>query len=50
MERQLELAGLDGITVYSRRIASGSASEEAMGFVQMLREQSTIEVFEDRLQ
>jgi peptidyl-prolyl cis-trans isomerase D len=36
--------------MYSRRIASGSASEEAIGFVQMLREQSTIEVYEDRLQ
>ena len=36
--------------MYSRRIASASASEEAIGFVQMLREQSTIEVFEDRLQ
>jgi len=36
--------------MYSRRIASASASEEAIGFVQMLREQSTIEVYEDRLQ
>jgi peptidyl-prolyl cis-trans isomerase D len=35
---------------YARRIASASATDEAMGFIQMLREQSTIEVFEDRLQ
>ena len=35
---------------YARRIASASASDEAMGFIQMLRAQSTIEVFEDRLQ
>ena len=35
---------------YARRIASASATDEAMGFIQMLREQSTIEVYEDRLQ
>jgi peptidyl-prolyl cis-trans isomerase D len=35
--------------MYSRRIASASANEEALGFIQMLRAQSTIEVFEDRL-
>ncbi|NND57767.1 MAG: hypothetical protein HKN57_10975 [Xanthomonadales bacterium] len=34
---------------YSRRIANASANTEALGFVRMLREQSTIEVFEDRL-
>jgi peptidyl-prolyl cis-trans isomerase D len=34
---------------YSRRIANGSANAEALGFVRMLREQSTIEVFEERL-
>jgi hypothetical protein len=34
---------------YARRIASASATDEAMGFIQMLRAQSTIEVFEDRL-
>jgi peptidyl-prolyl cis-trans isomerase D len=34
---------------YQRRIANGSASAEAMGFLRMLRAQSTIEVFEDRL-
>ena len=35
---------------YARRIAAATASDEAMGFLQMLRAQSTIEVFEDRLQ
>jgi peptidyl-prolyl cis-trans isomerase D len=34
---------------YSRRIANASASAEVLGFLQMLRSQSTIEVFEDRL-
>ncbi|RPH93919.1 MAG: hypothetical protein EHM68_14980 [Lysobacterales bacterium] len=34
---------------YSRRIANGSASVETIGFLRMLREQSTIEVYEDRL-
>ena len=34
---------------YIRRIANGSANTEALGFVRMLREQSTIEVFEERL-
>jgi peptidyl-prolyl cis-trans isomerase D len=34
---------------YSRRIANGSASAETIGFLRMLREQSTIEVYEDRL-
>jgi peptidyl-prolyl cis-trans isomerase D len=34
---------------YRRRIANASASEEAMGFLRMLRAQSTIEVYEDRL-
>ena len=35
---------------YSRRIASASATDETWGFLQMLREQSEIQVFEDRLQ
>jgi peptidyl-prolyl cis-trans isomerase D len=34
---------------YQRRIANGSASSEAMGFLRMLRAQSTIEIYEDRL-
>jgi peptidyl-prolyl cis-trans isomerase D len=34
---------------YRRRISNASASAEALGFLRMLREQSTIEVFEDRL-
>jgi peptidyl-prolyl cis-trans isomerase D len=34
---------------YSRRIANGSASAETIGFLRLLREQSTIEVYEDRL-
>jgi uncharacterized protein (DUF2342 family) len=34
---------------YSRRITNGSASVETIGFLRMLREQSTIEVYEDRL-
>ncbi|MEE4216171.1 MAG: SurA N-terminal domain-containing protein [Xanthomonadales bacterium] len=37
------------IQAYSRRIASASATDEALGFIEMLRAQSTIEVFEDRL-
>ena len=35
---------------YNRQIANASASAEAYGFLRMLRAQSTIEVFEDRLQ
>jgi peptidyl-prolyl cis-trans isomerase D len=34
---------------YQRRIAAASASAEAMGFLQLLRAQSTIEIYEDRL-
>jgi peptidyl-prolyl cis-trans isomerase D len=34
---------------YQRRIANASASAEAVGFLRMLRAQSTIEVFEERL-
>ena len=34
---------------YERRISSASANAEVLGFVRMLREQSTIEVYEDRL-
>jgi len=34
---------------YRRRIANASASEEAIGFLRMLRAQSTIEIYEDRL-
>jgi hypothetical protein len=34
---------------YQRRIATASASTETLGFVQMLRDQSTIVVFEERL-
>jgi peptidyl-prolyl cis-trans isomerase D len=34
---------------YGRRITSASANEEAQGFIRMLRTQSTIEVYEDRL-
>jgi peptidyl-prolyl cis-trans isomerase D len=34
---------------YQRRISNSSASTETLGFVRMLREQSTIEVYEDRL-
>jgi hypothetical protein len=34
---------------YKRRIANASASEEAMGFLRLLRAQSTIEIYEDRL-
>jgi peptidyl-prolyl cis-trans isomerase D len=35
---------------YARRITSASANEEALGLVRMLRAQSTVEVYEDRLQ
>ncbi|MBT8065025.1 MAG: SurA N-terminal domain-containing protein [Gammaproteobacteria bacterium] len=34
---------------YKRRIANGTASEEALGFVRMLRSQSIIEIYEERL-
>ena len=34
---------------YERRIANATASAESMGFLRMLRAQSTIEVYEDRL-
>jgi peptidyl-prolyl cis-trans isomerase D len=34
---------------YSRRVTNGSASAETIAFLRMLREQSTIEVYEDRL-
>ena len=34
---------------YARRLSNGSASSEALGFVRMLREQSEIEIFEDKL-
>jgi peptidyl-prolyl cis-trans isomerase D len=34
---------------YARRISNASAGEEALGFLRMLRSQSTIEVYEDRL-
>ena len=33
---------------YNRRISNASASTEALGFLAMLREQSTIEIYEDR--
>ena len=47
-----ELAGDDDarVQMYSRRIASSSAADETIGFIRMLREQSEIKVFEDRLQ
>jgi len=34
--------------VYKRRISNASASTETLGFLAMLREQSTIEIYEDR--
>ena len=34
---------------YRRRIANATANSEAFGFIRMLRSQSEIEVFEDRL-
>ena len=34
---------------YARRISNASAGEETLGFLRMLRSQSTIEVYEDRL-
>jgi hypothetical protein len=34
---------------YSRRISNATATTEILGFVKMLREQSIIEVYEDRL-
>jgi len=36
-------------TAYERRIATATSNEESMGFLRMLRAQSTIEVYEDRL-
>lgn len=63
LDRGFAVVQLDGVTdgelsdeeafrkqAYSRRIASASANTETLGFVKMLREQSTIEVYEDRLQ
>ena len=45
-----ELAEDDALRVqaYNRRIANASASTETQGFLEMLRRQSTIEVYEDR--
>jgi peptidyl-prolyl cis-trans isomerase D len=37
------------LEAYKRRIASSTANTETLGFIRMLRSQSTIEVFEDRL-
>ena len=37
------------LDTFKRRIANASATTEVLGFIRMLREQSTIEVFEDRL-
>ncbi len=34
---------------YTRRLSNGTASSEALGFVRMLREQSVIEIYEDKL-
>ena len=34
---------------YSRRLSNGTASSEALGFVRMLREQSEIQIYEDKL-
>lgn len=34
---------------FERRVTNGSASEETLGFLRLLRAQSTIEVYEDRL-
>jgi peptidyl-prolyl cis-trans isomerase D len=45
-----ELAEEDALRkqAYIRRIANASASTESQGFLEMLRKQSTIEVYEDR--
>ena len=45
-----ELAEEDALRkqAYNRRISNASASTETLGFLAMLREQSTIEVYEDR--
>lgn len=47
-----ELAADDDVRkqLYQRRVQAATASDEMMAFIRMLREQSTIEVFEDRLQ
>jgi peptidyl-prolyl cis-trans isomerase D len=37
------------LEAFKRRIANASATAEVLGFIRMLRDQSTIEVFEDRL-
>lgn len=37
------------LQAYRRRISSASANTEVLGFIKMLRKQSNIEVFEDRL-
>ncbi len=45
-----ELAEEDALRkqMYSRRISNASASTETLGFLEMLRKQSTIQVYEDR--
>ena len=40
---------LIGMENYRRRISNATANAEQRGFLRMLREQSVIEVFEDRL-
>ena len=45
-----ELAEEDALRkqAYNRRIANASASTETLGFMEMLRKQSTIQIYEDR--
>ena len=46
---QLKEGDLIGLQNYKRRIANATANAEAFGFLRLLRKQSKIEVYEDRL-
>lgn len=46
---QLKEDNLIGLQDYKRRIANSTANAEAFGFLRLLRKQSEIEVYEDRL-
>ena len=46
---QLKEDDLIALQNYKRRIANATANAEAFGFLRLLRKQSKIEVYEDRL-
>jgi peptidyl-prolyl cis-trans isomerase D len=49
VDGNVEDIDLDKVRNYRTRIASAAANAETIGFLRMLRNQSEIEVFEDRL-